>query len=185
MHDKKFGPCEIHKTPTFVPSQQLKTACPNYTGKEEVDFDNNALSSAQGCPNKVMFLNEVPIAAGCYYKSDVVKNAVKQVFVAISDLADRKYDMEIKLGLSKLHVKKGSVSMAFAKELKEQHSEPQKYQSLATQSQGGRQLSETWKHTEFSKSMATFLEKPNLAVHEKRIAVANLSVMSKDLTTCK
>ena len=57
-----------------------------YHGKDELGADPEAMTVAQAVPARVMFLNEVPIASGCYYPIEVVKSALKNIFGAITDL---------------------------------------------------------------------------------------------------
>lgn len=189
-HESKYGPDYVSKTPTFVPSNQLKAACPRYHCKELLDVDRGAISSSQSVPNKVRFLNEVPIAGGCYYRADVVRSAVKQIFSAIVDLADRGYELELNMGAVLFKVKNRSLEAVFERGLMAKHAQPDRVKSAHPTEKDHTldalpSLSSTWKTPEFSKSMAGFLERPaSREVHSTRIGTANLAVMGKDLTTC-
>jgi len=183
-HHSKYGPDMVSKSPVFVASHELKKACPAYSGKEQVDVDRGAISSAQSVPTKVMFLNEVPIAGGCYYRVEVVRSAMKQLFTAILDLADRGYDLELDLGAVLFRVMKRNLEYKFTNDLIAAHKTPARVKGPGAQEKGT-VLSSTWKKPEFSAAMGTFLERPkSREVHDVRIATANLAVMGKDLTTC-
>lgn len=181
-----YGPSKIVRTPCFVPCGELKTALPSYHGKEAVDLDQGAISTAQAVPSKLKFLNEVPIASGCYYRVDVVRSGMKQLFKGLGDLAARDYEMEINMGFAKFWIAKRTVKVSWAPEFMEEAMQPTKLSGAASAGQGGETLAETWKKPDFSKSMAQFIERPNSAeTHGKRIATANIDVMSRDLTSCK
>eukprot|EP00392_Amoebophrya_sp_AT5.2_P000453 g454.t1 len=100
-HNAKYGPDFVSKVPCFVPHKKLQVACPNYKpSTQRLELDTQALTTAQSVPAKVRFLNEVllvPLASGCYYKAEVVKSAMKQFFIAVIDLAERGYDIELDL----------------------------------------------------------------------------------------
>lgn len=193
LHEQRYGADKVSREPAFIPSRELQYACPNYDAKEKINVYVDALSSAQSCPSKVMILNEVPVAAGTYFKVEIVRSAMKQIFSAVVDLAERGYEMDLGLGNDiKIVIHNRSVKALFSENCKHHHTaqisvgqlksgtSPQK-----TSSDTVPRLSDTWKTADVSKAMSTLLDKPNSnAVHQTRVAVQNLQVMSKDLTSC-
>lgn len=193
LHEQRYGADKVGRKPSFIPSNELKYACPNYNCKEELNVSPDALTSAQSLPNKVMVLNEVPIAAGCYYSVDIVRSAVRQIFSAIVDLAERGYELDLEMGDVKLIIHNRNVQAKFSDSCVNKLQVPISIGSFhsgtdAKENLSGAppRLSETWKRPEYSQAMSELLERPHSAeVHKTRVAVANLAVMSKDLTTCQ
>jgi len=172
-HDK------VIRRPCFIPSKELKNAVPSWREKQEIDMtDSQAMTAAQSIPQATKFLNEVPIAAGCYLKVDVVKSAMKQIFIAILDLCERKYELEIDMGVCKFIAKTGKIDVIF----ETQHF-VKTIQPTSPYKGRGEKLSEMWSKPAFSQSMAAFIERPKSPeVQAARIATSNLHIMSRDMT---
>ena len=183
-HKSRFGPDSYHKVPCFVPCNDLKKVLgTRYDGKEDIALDPNGITAAQSIPQQTMFLNEVPIASGCYYRKEVVVSALRQVFTGVQDLCERGYDLELSIGCATFHNKQkaaGGMRITFDGEFTQALAEPKR----GTAANGnGQTISDGWKKPEFSAAMSEFIERPNSAdVDATRIATNNISVMGKDLT---
>ncbi|CAD7964306.1 unnamed protein product [Amoebophrya sp. A25] len=187
-YNSKYGPDFVAKVLCFVPHAKLANACPNYKpSKQKLELDRTALTTAQSIPSKVKFLNEVPIAAGTYYKTDLVKSVVKHFFVAVVDLAERGYDIDLDMKAAKIKIAKGNVTATFDSSLSQKFAEPVKPMNTAmgTALTKGLKLSETWAKPAFSDAMGSFLPRPKSREAQSiRIGTANLGVMGRDLTSC-
>lgn len=176
----EYGQDKVGRRPCFLPSNEMKKAMPSWREKEELTIDTNAISTAQSVLAKVAFLNEVPVASGAYYHVDVVRSGLRQLFVGILDLMTREYELDLDFGVCKFRAGHGKIKVAFDPVYVNQVAE-------AKVPYAGRtgKLSETWARPNFSKSMATFIERPKSPeVQAARIASSNLAVMGRDLQSC-
>eukprot|EP00391_Amoebophrya_sp_Ameob2_P002429 CAMPEP_0179004392 /NCGR_PEP_ID=MMETSP0795-20121207/13276_1 /TAXON_ID=88552 /ORGANISM="Amoebophrya sp., Strain Ameob2" /LENGTH=186 /DNA_ID=CAMNT_0020698643 /DNA_START=636 /DNA_END=1197 /DNA_ORIENTATION=+ len=150
----------------------------------EARAGQQALTTAQSVPAKVRFLNEVPLASGCYYKAEVVKSAMKQFFIAVIDLAERGYDIELDLADVVIKVKNKNVEAVFSSGIRTSCAVPQKPGSTHASTKG-MTLSQSWAKPDYSNAMSTYLERPkSREVQNLRVGTANLGVMGRDLTSC-
>lgn len=196
LHATTSGQDEVSKSPAFLPAFELKDVCTNYRANRDIlEGAPDALTAAQSCPLKAVFLNEAPIAAGCFYRSNVVKSAISQIFKAVVDLTKSGYSLELQMGEHVLvNIKNKDVCVKFSKAYKEHCAKKVvagKFKSGGTGAAaeidpdtGFAKLSSTWKKPEFSAAMATFLPPPP-DVEKARTAQVNLNMMSRDLTTVK
>jgi len=185
LRQQKFGPNQVSRVPRFAPADGLLKACSKYHGKDELGADPDAITVAQAVPSRVMFLNEVPIASGCYYPIEVVKSSLKNIFGAITDLAERGYELDLQMGVARFRVKNSSMKTEFDPTFMAKMGTLTKPKNNPAGEQEAK-LSDTWKKASYSKAMASFIDAPDVQnVHAIRIATGNLQVMSKDLTTCK
>ncbi|CAD7960466.1 unnamed protein product [Amoebophrya sp. A120] len=184
-HLSRYGPDFVSKTPCFVPHKKLQAACTNYKpNSQRLDTDPHALTTAQSVPAKIKFLNEVPLASGCYYKTDVVKSAVKQFFTAVVDLADRGYDIDLDMDVVCIKVVNKNVKATFSSGLTGPCSEPKRPSTMA-HSTKGMKLSESWAKPDYSAAMTSYLDRPkSREVQNLRVGTANLGIMGRDLTSC-
>lgn len=173
-----FGPDKVGKRPCFLPSNEMKNANRSWKEKKETIVDENAISAAQSVSGKVAFLNEVPVASGAYYKADVVRSGIRQLFVAVLDLMHRGYDLDLDMSVCRFRAGPGKISVTFDPEYVRSVRQPK-----TPYTENKESLSEGWSKASFSKSMATFIQRPNSPeVQATRIASSNLAVMSRDLT---
>lgn len=164
--------------PCFVVHSELKEALYRYPGKEEIRTGPNEGSIYQQA-RRVVFLNEVPIAAGCYYKTDVIKSATKALFSAVVDLAKRDYNLSLDFaGGVQVNVQNRNLSVKFASNLTRTVQESTKRAKPAP-------LSDTWRSGNMSSTMLNFIERPKspeMVAMKNR--TATLKVLSLDMNSC-
>lgn len=179
--DDPFNPkarSEVRLRPCFVVHKELKEALYRYPGKEEMRTSPNEGSIYQQ-GRRVVFLNEVPLAAGCYYKTNVIKSALKAVFAAVVDLAKRDYNLSLDFSGTQVNIQRRNLSVKFSPNLTQvvqETAKPPKPQPL----------SDTWKSgNNLSSSMLNFIERPKSAeMVEMKNRTATLSVLSLDMSSC-
>lgn len=168
---------EVKLRPCFVVHASLKEALYRYPGKEEIRTGPNEGSIFQQA-RRVVFLNEVPIAAGCYYKTDVIKSATKALFSAVVDLAKRDYNLSLDFGGITVNIQNRNLSVKYANSL-----------TRTVQESTGRAkpapLSDTWRSGSMSNTMLNFIERPKSPeMVAMRNRTATLQVLSLDMNSC-
>jgi len=169
---------EIGLRPCFVVHQSLREALIRYPGKEEIRTGPNEGSIFQQA-RRVVFLNEVPIAAGCYYKTDVIKSATKALFSAVVDLANRDYNLSLDFGGSiKVNIQNRNLTVNYKPSLTRTVQQSTRRASPAP-------LSDTWRSGKMSSTMLNFIERPKSPeMVAMRNRTATLKVLSLDMNSC-
>lgn len=163
--------------PCFVVHTVLKEALYRYPGKEELRTSPNEGSIYQQ-GRKVVFLNEVPIAAGCYYKTEVIRSTLRALFAAVVDLAKRDYNLSLDFRGVQVNIQNRNLTVRFARDLAANAGE-------TVRPAKPRPLSDTWRSENLSSSMLNFLERPKSGdAVEKKNRTAKLSVLSLDMNSC-
>lgn len=182
--DSPFSRCEtprgstkVQLRPCFIVNSALKEALYRYPGKEEIRT-GPAGSSVYQQGRKVIFLNDVPIAAGCYYKSDVIKSGLRALFQGAGDLVKRNYNVRLDFNGVSVIVQNRNLHVKFDPAV------TQMVQSTTVR-QKSQPLSDTWRCAKLSTSMMNFIERPNSPeVVAMRNRTANLSILSLDMNSC-
>lgn len=164
---------EWDRKPVFVPSPELLECCTRYHDKEQVRVDNNSVTLGGSVPAKITCMNEITVAQGAYLHVGVVKSGLSHTFKAVVDLIARGYDLELEFG-SFLKLQFFDKKIAY------------KFMNFAVVEKENAFVSDTWRKSQRSQAMSTFIEKPTTNdVDDARIATNNLGVMSKDLNSVK
>lgn len=171
------GRPEVKLRPCFVVHSSLKEALYRYPGKEEIRTGPNEGSIYQQA-RRAVFLNEVPIAAGCYYKTEVIKSATKALFSAVVDLAKRDYNLSLDFGGITVNIQDRNLTVKYANRLTRTVQECTKRPKPAP-------LSDTWRSGSMSNTMLNFIERPKSPeMVAMRNRTATLKVLSLDMNTC-
>lgn len=175
--DPMSGKTRVQLRPCFIINGAIKASLYNYPGKEEIRASPNG-SSVYQLARKVIFMNEVPIAAGCYYKTDLIKSALKALFSGIADLVKRSFDLKLDFNGVQVLVMNRNLTVKFHREL------TQTVQSTTARPKSV-PVSATWRSAKLSTSMMNFIERPNSPdVVATRNRTANLSILSLDMNSC-
>merc|ERR1719265_770477 len=179
ISDDPFGgKTKVTLRPCFIINSDLREALYRYPGKEEIRTSGPKGSSVYQQGRKVIYLNEVPIAAGCYYKQDVIRSALKALFMGIGDLIKRNYNLCLKFNGVTISILKRNLHVKFDKELTEKVQE-------TTIRQKPQLLSDTWRRAKLSDAMMNFIKRPNSPdVVAVRNRTKNLSILSLDMNSC-
>lgn len=166
--------------PCFMPHEILRGALMRYNNKDKIR--RNTHSSFQQGPLKTIFLNEAPLAAGCYFTSDLVKKTLEALFTGIVDLAKRSVTLCLDFGVAKIRIANQdlqAVSMDPRLSVTLHDVKEEKLKRPPSR------LSDTWRSPSFPNVMMSFIERPSSAERvAKRELCRNISAMSLDFNSC-
>jgi hypothetical protein len=163
--------------PCFVVNNQLRETLYRYPGKEEIrKTPNSASVYAEG--RGATFLNVKPIAAGCYYREEVISSAIRAFFQGVIDLVKRDYNVHLDFNGAKVIITSRNMHVKFDPVLTTQ------VQDKMTRVKA-KPISSIWKSANLSASMMNFIERPNspeMVAMKNR--TAHLSILSLDMASC-
>merc|ERR1719214_84899 len=85
---------QVKLRPCLIVNPALKETLYRYPAKEQIRTTPNA-GSVYEHGRGAMFLNVKPIAAGCYYKQEVISSAIRALFQGVVDLVKRDYNIHL------------------------------------------------------------------------------------------
>lgn len=171
----------VYKRPCFVPTPEFQKLV--YLSSTK----SNGMEPLPGATcystrGKTVYLNYVPVAAGTYFKSDVVKSTLEAIFTAVIDLAKRDCSLYLDFVFAKMKVSNHRLTMQFNNEFVDIDKSLERQKLVKSQSLP--KLSDSWRNPSFSKSMMNFVERPNSKEgFRMKQSTSALSIMSLDLNT--
>jgi len=178
----------------FVLHERLKNALSRHREKHAVRRTADR-SSFQLGPLTTVFLNEAPLAAGCYYTPTLVRDTLRELFNAIVELAQRGYELNLNFGVAKIHIQsqdlisvKPSSDLIF--DFKDTFQMRASTRSStpcgsSTARNSRNSTSDTWRSANLSTSMMNFLERPRSAdIINRARQSRQIGILSLDMNSC-
>jgi len=172
-----FNRNRVQLRPCFVANNQLKETLYRYPGKEEIRTTPNS-GSVYETGRGACFLNVKPIAAGCYFREDVIHSAIKAFFQAVIDLIKRDYNLHLDFNGAKVIVLNRNLTVKFSPIF------TNAVQSTTVKVKA-KPISSIWRSAKLSNSMMNFIERPRspeMVAMKNR--TAHLSILSLDMNSC-
>lgn len=173
-----------HVKPVFVVDPGLQYHLIRYAGKEEISPAISQHSIYQK-GYRTIYANPVPIAAGACLGTDVVKDALSTLWLAIRDLIKLDKDLNLAFGFCNVRFTRRCMNVTFLKELGQEIGNPMFETKMIRQQSP---VSTLWTTTYGEKwgrsTLGCLLKKPNTtvvkAMNEKTDA---LRIMSLDMSS--
>jgi len=175
---KNAGGHHLRLRPCFIVGDELKVTLYKYAGKEETTMQPGSIYQ-QG--TKTQFLNPVPIAAGTYYKPNVVKGCIDALFRGLIDLSQRGYNLELDFHFAKVSIRNRDLKVFFTRNfvIKVQDNVASWPERTCKDN-----IAKTWQSKSLSKALMNFSARPNSPdVQRARTRTLQLGIVSLDLTS--
>ena len=104
-----------HLTPQFVVDSQLEYHLVRFNKKEV--FTPYAKNSIYSKAFRTIYANPVPVAAACFLGTDVVKDALDTIFLAIHDLIKFDKNLDIAFGFCNVRLNNRNLKTTFLTDL--------------------------------------------------------------------
>jgi len=168
--------------PCFVCGPELRETLYKFPGKEEITPSTGSIYQ-QGI--KMNYVNPAPIAAGTYYRKEVVDACIKAIFLGIVDLSLRGYGMELDFtGFAKVRISDRNLHVFFSKGFTFGAQESVMSWPERSDEEKSKSISATWKTKDLSKAMMNFHPRPDSRhLMRSKTRTLQLGIMSLDMTT--
>jgi hypothetical protein len=133
----------------------------------------------------MQYPNPAPIAAGTYYRPQVVDACIKALILGIIDLSLRGYNMELDFtGFAKVRIFDRNLHAFFSRNFTYAAQENVMSWPTRSEAEKGKSISSTWKTKELSNAMMSFHPRPDSRhLSRSKTRTLQLGIMSLDLTT--
>ena len=173
-----------HVKPVFVVDPGLQYHLIRYAGKEEISPAISQHSIYQK-GYRTIYANPVPIAAGACLGTDVVKDALSTLWLAIRDLIKLDKDINLAFGFCNVRFTRRCLNTVFLKELSSEVGHPTFEEKMIRQRSP---VSTLWTTTYGEKwgqtTLGTLIKKPNKTVIKAMDGKTEaLRVMSLDMSS--
>jgi hypothetical protein len=167
---------QVKLRPCLIVNPALKENLYRFPAKEQIRTAPNSGSVYEN-GRGATFLNMKPIAAGCYYKVEVVQSAIKALFQGVIDLVKRDYNLHLDFNGVRIIIINRNLQTKYDMDL------VQTVQTTLVKTKPP-PISKTWKSAKLSPSMMTFIDRPNSpAMVAMRNRTAHLSILSLDINS--
>jgi len=168
---------QVKLRPCLIVNPALKETLYRFPAKEQIRTAPNSGSVYQN-GRGATFLNVKPIAAGCYYKQEVISSAIKSLFQGVIDLVKRDYNLHLDFNGLRIIIMNRNLTTKYDGDL------VQTVQTTLVKTKPP-PISRTWKSAKLSRSMMSFIDRPNSPeMVAMRNRTAHLSILSLDMNSC-
>jgi len=168
---------QVKLRPCLIVNPKLRETLYRFPAKEQIRTTPNCGSVYEN-GRGAMFLNVKPIAAGCYYKQEVISSAIKSLFQGVIDLVKRDYNLHLDFNGIRVIIINRNLQTKYDMDL------VQTVQTTLIKTKPP-PISKTWKSSKLSASMMNFIDRPNSPeMVAMRNRTAHLSILSLDMNSC-
>uniref|UniRef100_A0A0G4I9G0 CCDC81 HU domain-containing protein n=1 Tax=Chromera velia CCMP2878 TaxID=1169474 RepID=A0A0G4I9G0_9ALVE len=167
--------------PCFVCDPKLQDKLHRFRPKEELRGEYTNPGTVYQIGREVQYLNFAPIAAGCYVRPDVVRDAIRAMVKAVCNLVSRDYSLVLDFKFCQVRMLDRGLSFTFRQSIK---GTAQNF--LDTKPKCGPEVavSRRWTTSHLSRSMMNYLPRPDSPnVTRKRSLTAQIGQLSLDLNS--
>jgi len=133
----------------------------------------------------MQYPNPAPIAAGVYYRKEVVDACIKAMFLGVLDLSLRGYSMELDFtGFAKVRIMDRNLHVFFSRNFTGNVQTNVTSWPTRSEEDKSKSISATWKTKDLSNAMMNFHPRPDSRhLMRSKTRTLQLGIMSLDLTS--
>jgi hypothetical protein len=168
---------QVKLRPCLIVNPKLRETLYRFPAKEQIRTAPNSGSVYEN-GRGATFLNVKPIAAGCYYKQEVISSAIKSLFQGVIDLVKRDYNLHLDFNGVRVIIINRNLQTKYDMDL------VQTVQQTLVKTKAP-PIHHTWKKAKLSASMMNFIDRPSSPdMVAMRNRTAHLSILSLDMNSC-
>lgn len=163
--------------PAFIVAAPLQKVLFRYKEREQIKGQYTRSGCIYQLGRQTVHLSPVPIAAACYFRSEVVTSTLNGIFKALEVLIQKDFDVSLDLKFCKLDFVNRTLKTNWRRDTQ---ANAQRF--LDSRPVIGHNVSKRWKESGLSRAMMNYLDRPDTPSTQKNLDLnAKLGVLSVDL----